>query len=60
MLSKIKFPRANEMLVAQLFIVLIQSSIKYVICDVYQMKDEEQSFKHIHNSYTKSVIVIEI
>ena len=58
--SKIKLARANEILVAPLFIVLIQSSMKDVIYDVYQMKDEKQSFKHMYNSYRKSVIVIEI
>ena len=59
MQSKIKLARANEILVSSLLIVLIQPSMKYVMCDLYQMKDEEQSFKYMYDTYRKSVIVIE-
>ena len=57
--SKMELACANEILVAPLVIVLIQSSMKDVICDACQMKDEEQSFQYMYNSYRKSVIVIE-
>ena len=57
--SKIKLAHANEILVSPLSIVLIQPSMKYVMCDLYQMKDEEQSFKYMYDTFRKSVIVIE-
>ena len=57
--SKIKLACANEILVSPLLIVLIQPSMKYVMCYLYQMKDEEQSFKYMYDTYRKSVIVIE-
>ena len=54
-----KFARANEILVVPLHIVFIQSSVKDVLCDVYQMKEEKQSFPYMHNLLRKSVIMIE-